>query len=128
MNARALPIASICLTLIACAGAQKRPAEPMQQQLGAQPGAPSAEMAPSASPASGVDTFQLNASQADFDVQLADLERLDCANACRALGSLERSAANVCGMTGEKSSTCQDVQRRREDAKGRVRERCGPCP
>ena len=66
--------------------------------------------------------------QLQFGESLADADRLDCPSACRALGSLGRSAKNICGMVGEKSSTCAEVQKKREDATSRVRERCGPCP
>ena len=72
--------------------------------------------------------LDLGGLEGQFAQTLADTDRLDCPNACRALGSLERSAGSICGIVGARSGTCQDVQKKRDEAKSRVRERCGACP
>lgn len=119
----------------ACAGNAHKASEP------AQPAPPAAEATPStlaapvpdaagtpAAPENAPLSLQLADWQGQFSETLADLERLDCANACRALGSLERSADNICGIAGPRSAPCEDVQKRRADAKKRVHDRCGVCP
>lgn len=123
----------VALAATACASGYKRPSEPKPESSATGAASERSDADAAATPAQAGaadshDNLQMVDFQAQFDQQLADLERLDCGNACRALGSLERSADNICGITGAKSTTCQDVQKKREDAKGRVRDRCGTCP
>lgn len=126
-------VSVLSIVLVGC-GSPKHASEPRQPvSPPAQQGADTSTFAPGASSSPPAEsevspTLQVTDWQHQFSETLADLERLDCPNACRALGSLERSAENICGIAGGTSSTCQDVQKKREDARSRVRTRCGVCP
>ncbi len=111
--------------LVTGCGAAAKPAESPRAQ---QPSLAAEADASVASPAAPADTLQFNGWQDQFAQTLADTDRLDCPNACRALGSLVRSASNICDLAGQSTSTCQDVQKKSADAETRVRDRCGPCP
>ena len=124
---------SVLLFLVGCSSSPKHANEPMQQGPAPQVEQPAAStFAPAGDTAPGSDapatSFEMADWQRQFSETLADLERLDCPNACRALGSLERSAENICGIAGGSSSSCQDVTKKREDARTRVKTRCGACP
>jgi hypothetical protein len=113
-----VPASMLCL--LACGGAAKAPPYPSHDGAGAQPATEAA--APVAAPDS------LATWQGQLDQTLADVESLDCPNACRALHSLSRSAEEICKLTGLQHEVCQNAQRRRTDAETRVHERCGTCP
>ena len=114
------------ILLSGCGSAPKHAEQPSTDSERAASGAPPAG-ASAAAPAQ--ETLQMVTDwQLQFDQALADTDRLDCPSACRALGSLERSASTICGMVGPATSTCSDVQRKREDARTRVHERCGVFP
>lgn len=128
-----LALVAFAFTVALAAGCSSAPKRAEAPSAAAMEAAPGAEPPPAAAPqqqgAPAADTMHVVTDwQLQFDQTLADADRLDCPNACRALGSLERSANNICGLVGEKTSTCVDVQKKREDAKSRVHERCGTCP
>jgi hypothetical protein len=131
---RSLSFVLLSFALVAgCGSSQKRAEapEPSQTTPGSPPPASApaqAQGAPSQDAPAADSLHMITDWQEQFDQTLADTDRLDCPNACRALGSLERSANNICGIVGTKASTCVDVQKKREDARSRVRERCGACP
>lgn len=50
-----------------------------------------------------------------------------CETACRALGAMERSAAHLCQLAGERDDRCQAAQSRVQRAGERVRATCGGC-
>jgi hypothetical protein len=53
----------------------------------------------------------------------------DCANACRALGSMDRAAGQLCDATrGDDPSRCDDAKARLLRARDQVRGACGGCP
>lgn len=51
-----------------------------------------------------------------------------CDRACVALGSMQRSAARLCELTGEEDARCQSVRLRVESAEELVRRFCPRCP
>ena len=113
------------LLLVAACGASKNASDATSapQQLAAE--------AAAASPAPALqygDNDSMVAWQTQFDEALADVERLDCPNACRALQSLERSAAHICGTVGQAHAVCRDVEERKTAARAKVTGRCGVCP
>lgn len=114
----------VALASIAC-GAAPAPQASMAQAAPA-PEAPEAT-APVADAAPNTEQ-SLVSWQNQFDEALADTDRLDCPNACRALHSLERSAAHICGVVGAHHTTCRDVEDRRVSAQAKVLQRCGVCP
>jgi hypothetical protein len=50
-----------------------------------------------------------------------------CETACRALGAMERSAAHLCQLAGDRDDRCQAAQSRVQRAGERVRATCGGC-
>ena len=50
-----------------------------------------------------------------------------CTNACRALGSMRRSAARLCELAGQDDPRCSEVTARVQRAEGRVRQSCPAC-
>jgi hypothetical protein len=54
----------------------------------------------------------------------------DCAQACRALASMERATAHLCALADQSDDQrrCDDATRRLREARDRVRVSCGSCP
>jgi len=50
-----------------------------------------------------------------------------CAIACRALGSMQRSADRLCSLTGEEDDRCESVRQRVERARELVYRVCSSC-
>jgi hypothetical protein len=50
-----------------------------------------------------------------------------CTNACRALGSMRRSAARLCELAGQDDQRCSEVTARVQRAESRVRQSCPGC-
>jgi len=63
-------------------------------------------------------------AQSDLDDALAQTT-VDCAVACTALASMQRSAERLCEL--EPGPRCDEVRERVETARGRVAERCPTC-
>ncbi|MEM6787098.1 MAG: hypothetical protein AAF928_05470 [Myxococcota bacterium] len=53
--------------------------------------------------------------------------RAGCPRACRALGSMKRSAARLCALTGRDDPRCVNVEERYARARARVQTRCPRC-
>jgi hypothetical protein len=51
-----------------------------------------------------------------------------CQDACRALGSMRRSAEHLCGLTGDADARCETAKARVSRADERVRTSCPACP
>jgi hypothetical protein len=62
--------------------------------------------------------------------QQLDAAASDCANACRALGSMDRATGQLCSASGasEDQARCDDAKGRLLRARDRVRGSCGGCP
>jgi hypothetical protein len=62
--------------------------------------------------------------------QALDANGSDCANACRALGSMDRATGVLCGAadTPGEHARCEDAKGRLLRARDRVRASCGGCP
>ena len=83
-------------------------------------------------------TTDARARYARANVQLSEARRQldiatgqrDCANACRALDSMERAAAQVCELarSSEERRTCKSVEDQVGAARDRVHNACGDCP
>jgi hypothetical protein len=64
----------------------------------------------------------------DEGEEISSLSKNDrCTVACKALASMERSADQVCEMTGEGDSRCESLRERVERAKSLVQARCPQC-
>ena len=69
---------------------------------------------------------EVEASQRELDVAAGD-----CRNACRALGSMDRAAGEVCRLTqseGSEGQRCDNAKKRVYSARDRVKTTCGTCP
>jgi hypothetical protein len=92
------------------------PAPPAQAPAGAMDVEP-------ATPALVTELARLDRAEAMLGTSLRD-----CAEACRALGSMKRAAGHVCEIEPPPGSgRCQDARRRVADASERVRQICGEC-
>jgi len=68
-------------------------------------------------------------SEARRQVEIATSQR-DCANACRALDSMERAAAQLCDLarSNDERRTCKSAEEQVGSARDRVHSACGDCP
>ena len=68
-------------------------------------------------------------SEARRQVEIATSQR-DCANACRALDSMERAAAQLCELarSNDERRTCKSAEEQVGSARDRVHSACGDCP
>jgi hypothetical protein len=64
---------------------------------------------------------------ADKETELSGGSGDPCQSACSALGSMQRSAAHLCGLTGEADSRCEAAKARVTRAGDRVRNSCPAC-
>jgi hypothetical protein len=71
-------------------------------------------------------------ARAELDRAMAELEASasDCAQACRALASMERATAHLCALADQTDDQrrCDDATKRLREARDRVRTSCGACP
>jgi hypothetical protein len=104
------------------------PASPQPGSAPAQPGSvPQGE--PSKSSQSRDQALQSAANEVDTSQRELDVAAGDCRNACRALGSMDRAAGRLCGLTQGESELrrCDDAKRRVYSARDRVKATCGQC-
>lgn len=68
---------------------------------------------------------QIEASQRELDVAGGD-----CRNACRALGSMDRAAGQICRLaqSDDDARRCGDAKGRVYSARDKVKGTCGSCP
>jgi hypothetical protein len=68
-------------------------------------------------------------SEARRQIEIATSQR-DCANACRALDSMERAAAQLCELarSSDERRTCKSAEDQVGAARDRVHTACGDCP
>ena len=68
-------------------------------------------------------------SQSRRELEIATSQR-DCANACRALDSMERAAAQICELarSNDEHRTCKSAEDQVGAARDRVHSACGDCP
>lgn len=94
------------------------PAAPAQPQPGQAGGA-------SLRPGVAAAARELDVASRELDVSAGD-----CQAACRALGSMDRSAGRLCEIAhdGDELRRCDDAKRRVFGARDKVRETCGSCP
>ncbi|HEY1958946.1 MAG TPA: hypothetical protein VGH28_25210 [Polyangiaceae bacterium] len=64
-------------------------------------------------------------SEVDRAEQRISAAQSDCAEACRALASMERAAEHLCAL--DSGAECTHVRERVEAARERVRSTCGEC-
>jgi hypothetical protein len=67
------------------------------------------------------------AAEAPASEEQQGVARDPCAVACRALASMQRAAAHLCGLTGEQDGRCESARTRAATASARVREACPRC-
>lgn len=123
-----------CFLLVACGGSAG-PAESTTPASGGSGGTSAPEMSPEnaqhATPSNMNDgntrTIQMNNAHAELSRAEAQVDAAmsDCAQACRALESMERAAEHLCALDG--GSECGRARERLEAARQRVRASCGGC-
>jgi hypothetical protein len=91
-------------------------------------GAPGGSAATSRAAALRGASSDLEASQRELDVAAGD-----CRNACRALGSMDRSAGRICEIVRSEPDPrdlqrCDEAKERVYSARARVKSTCGGCP
>jgi hypothetical protein len=95
-----------------------------------QPGA--VQAAPSPPPAPPPPTVQAEASQRDERPSSVasgptPLSSDPCANACRALASMERATTHLCTLAGDADARCEGARTRVKNASARVHAECPAC-
>jgi hypothetical protein len=77
-------------------------------------------------------TAALGRARSDLDAAERELQTSagDCANACRALGSMERATGHLCELASslEDRRRCEEAKTKVLAARDRVRGTCGACP
>ena len=93
-----------------------------------QPGAAGA-MGPGMGAAARSVALQTAASDLESSQRELDVAAGDCRNACRALGSMDRAAGRLCGLTQGDPETrrCDEAKGRVYSARDRVKATCGQC-
>ena len=117
---------------------QSAPAEPPPAAAPA-PAAPRAAPAPesaedkeaprAADPRGGYARARVQLADARRRLDIAATQR-DCANACRALDSMERAAVQLCELaqSSEERDTCRSAEDQLGTARQKVKSACGVCP
>ena len=130
---------AIATMLAACAAPEK----PAPRSPEAAEPSPAAELSsPSAPPQAGYPQQQpgqvypyapppatpIQAAANDFDTAERELSVAagDCSNACRALGSMDRAAGNICKLSSDKPR-CDDATAKVRSARDKVKNSCGEC-
>ncbi len=117
-------------------------AEPPPARAPSDTGAAEAAAPPAAAPApepgQGPSMPDARARYSRANVQLSEARRQldvatgqrDCANACRALDSMERAAQQVCELarSADEKRTCKSAEDQVGAARDRVHSVCGNCP
>jgi hypothetical protein len=80
-------------------------------------------------PHAGYARANVQLSEARRQLDIATGQR-DCANACRALDSMERAAAQLCELarSNDERRTCKSAEDQVGAARDRVHSACGDCP
>ena len=144
--ARCVAFGASCVLLAACAaGSKSAPsAAPDSGRVGGypqqQPATPPAPPPPPPSqpyaqppgqdsPQSRAAAAQSAANEIESSSRELDVAAGDCRNACRALGSMDRAAGRLCGLTqgDNEMRRCDDAKRRVYSARDRVKATCGQC-
>jgi hypothetical protein len=124
----------ICaLFLVACGGSAGPEATTPASTGGASGGTGAPEISPqntnvqNTAPTNDSRTMRVNAARSDIDRAESQVNAAmsDCAQACRALESMERAAEHLCALDG--GSECGRARERLEAARQRVRASCGGC-
>jgi hypothetical protein len=142
---RAFSFTVLGIVLVACGGAAKSvpeaesaPASPSKNAdapSGYAPGPPPPAPPPQqAQPGAGATTREgmLGKARSDFDGAQRELDVAagDCVAACRALGSMDRATAHLCGMAQQQDerARCEEAKTKVRGARDKVRTTCGSCP
>lgn len=112
--------------------AQAPPAPPPPPAPQPQPGTspmPPAQPGGAAPPQPRALAIQSAANEVETSQRELDVAAGDCRNACRALGSMDRAAGRLCGLTQGDPETrrCDDARQRVYSARDRVKATCGQC-
>jgi len=118
--------------LVACGGSAA-PEATTPASGGASGGTASPEMSPQSvqhTPSNTTDgdtRMKMSAARGELDRAESQVSAAmsDCAQACRALESMERAAEHLCALDG--GSECGRARERLEAARQRVRASCGGC-
>lgn len=96
----------------------------------AQPGMAQPYPSPPAPPPSPSTAPETPAAKASRELDTAERELSvaagDCNNACRALGSMDRAAGNICKLSTDKPR-CDDATTKVRTARDKVKSSCGEC-
>lgn len=107
---------------------------PQQGQYPAQPAQPAQGGYPTTPPAATTQYAESPSRQAarEFDTYERQLmvAAADCATACKALGSMDRSAGRICNLssTNDDQLRCTDAKDKVVSARTKVKGTCGSCP
>jgi hypothetical protein len=134
----------VLMTAAACAANAPEPKSPEAAPPPASPSTPATQPgvpqqaqpypAPPPPPAGALpgqpgmaDTPESRATR-DFDAAERELSVAagDCNNACRALGSMDRAAGNICKLSTDKPR-CEDASAKVRTAREKVKNSCGDC-
>jgi len=87
----------------------------------------SAAPPPSGASQHSADWFTVGAGRSDFKRTVEEFDRVsaDCANACKALASLQRAADHLCAVA--EPEECSDARVRVDRARRAVESQCGGC-
>jgi hypothetical protein len=105
------------------------PAPPPPAAAGAPPAEPVPEAPGAMDPRARYARANVQLSEARRQLDIAAGQR-DCANACRALDSMERAAVQICELarSTEERRTCKAAEDQVGSARERVKNACGVCP
>jgi len=108
---------------------QPQPPPPPAPPAHAQPDTSPKTPAPAGAEQPRALAVQSAANEVETSQRELDVAAGDCRNACRALGSMDRAAGRLCGLTQGDPETrrCDDAKKRVYSARDRVKATCGQC-
>jgi hypothetical protein len=91
------------------------------------PGVGAAQAAPPPSPSVQTDASRRDETPSSVAAGPTPLSSDPCANACRALASMERATTHLCSLAGDADARCEGARTRVKNASSRVHAECPTC-
>ena len=103
------------------------PATPGYAQPPSAPGVGAAPAAPPPSPSVQAEASRRDDAPSSVAAGPTQLSSDPCANACRALASMERATTHLCSLAGDADARCEGARTRVKNASTRVHAECPAC-
>jgi hypothetical protein len=103
------------------------PTAPKASPPAPSPGPPPPPASPPPSPSAQAESSPRDERPSSVAAGPTALSSDPCANACRALASMERAATHLCSLAGDTDARCEGARTRVKSASARVHAECPAC-